>query len=123
MKQLACALFLACEIFAFEWKTLEEAKALQAKTHMPIMIDVVRTNCHYCTDMERDVFEDKAMSAWLEKRFISVKINLDKEPLPFSVKVSMTPTFLFLNEKGEIIKSIPGSWSIEDFQSLTKGIK
>ncbi len=73
--------------------------------------------------MEKAVFEDKEMSAWLEKKFIPVKINLDNEKLPLGLTTSFTPTFYFVDENHNILKKIPGSWNIEDFKDLTRNIK
>ncbi len=87
------------------------------------MIDVIRTDCHYCEDMQKQVFSNTAMSNWLEKRFIPVQLNLDHDKLPLGLKVHFTPTFFFVNTKGEVVKKIPGAWNIEDFKDLTKGIK
>jgi len=108
---------------ALEWKSYEEALKIQKQNNKPIMIDVVRTHCHYCSDMQRNVFDNEAMSLWLEERFIPVKLNLDSQKLPLGLQVSFTPSFFFVNAQGEIIKKIPGAWNIEDFQSMTKDLK
>jgi thioredoxin-related protein len=110
-------------LFAFEWKTYQSAQIEQQKTNKLIMIDVVRTGCHYCTDMEKDVFEDKEMAEWIENRFISVKMNLDDDELPLDLKVSITPTFFFIDKNEKVVKKVPGSWNIEDFKSLTEKLK
>ena len=87
------------------------------------MIDVVRTDCHYCEDMQKEVLENPEMSKYLNKRFISVKMDLDKQKLPLGMKVDFTPTFFFIDANNVIIKKIPGSWNIADFTDLTKNIK
>jgi len=110
-------------LFGVEFHSYEEALKLQEKTKKIIMIDVIRTGCHYCEDMEKKVFQNRVMAEWLDKRFIAVKMNLDKEELPLGIKVDFTPTFYFLNSEKAIVKKIPGSWSIEDFKDLTKDIK
>ena len=110
-------------LFAVEFHAYEDALKLQKKSNKIIMIDVVRTGCHYCEDMDKKVFQNAAMSRWLDERFISVKMNLDKEKLPLGIKVNFTPTFYFINRNSKIVKTIPGSWNIEDFKDLTKGIK
>lgn len=115
--------FSISALLAVEFHSYEDALKMQKKSKKIIMIDVVRTGCHYCEDMDRDVFKDKEMSKWLEERFIAVKINLDDEELPLGMKVSFTPTFYFLDADKKILKTIPGSWNIEDFKDLTKGIK
>ena len=110
-------------LFAVEFYSFEDALKLQKKSNKIIMIDVVRTGCHYCEDMDKKVFQNAAMSRWLDERFISVKMNLDKEKLPLGIKVNFTPTFYFINRDNKIVKTIPGSWNIEDFKDLTKDIK
>ena len=119
---LSLVLSMSC-VMALEFHSFEEAQALQKKSGKIIMIDIIRTNCHYCEDMQKDVFDNKEMSKWLEKRFIPVQINLDKDKMPIDVKVHFTPMFYFLDKEKKIIKKIPGAWNIEDFKDLTKGIK
>lgn len=108
---------------AVEWRTYDAALIEQKRSHKPLMLDVVRTNCHYCINMEKTVFDDKEMSEWIEKRFIPVKINMDTTKPPLGLSVTFTPTFYFVDEKNTILKKIPGSWNIEDFKDLTRKIK
>jgi thioredoxin-related protein len=123
MKTFLMACLFILNLHAIEWKSYEEAKALQKQNNKLIMLDVVRTNCRYCEDMERDVFNDGAMGAWIEERFIPVKLNLDRDTLPLGLKVSFTPSFFFIDKQNVIKKKIPGAWNIEDFQSMTKELK
>jgi len=110
-------------LFALEFHTYKEALKIQKRNGKIIMIDVVRSDCHYCKDMQREVFDNKEMSVWLDKRFIPVKLNLDYDELPLGLHVYFTPTFFFVDSDQQIIKKIPGSWNIEDFKDLTKNIK
>lgn len=119
---LVLLLTLSCAS-AVEFHSYEDALKLQEKSSKIIMIDVVRSGCHYCEDMDKEVLQNAAMAKWLQERFIVVKMNLDKEKLPLGIKVDFTPTFYFVNAEEKIIKKIPGSWNIEDFKDLTKGIK
>lgn len=110
-------------LYALEWKTYEEALEIQKKSQKLIMIDVVRDNCHFCSDMQRDVFDNKEMSIWLESRFIPVKLNVDHDTIPLGIEVHFTPSFYFIDTTSTIKKKIPGAWNIEDFQSMTKDLK
>jgi thioredoxin-related protein len=110
-------------VYGLEWKSYEEALELQKQNKKIIMIDVVRTNCHYCETMEKDVFDDKVMGKWIEERFIPVKLNLDTDALPLGLQVSFTPSFFFIDINEDIKKKIPGAWNSEDFQSMTKDLK
>ncbi|QOY54867.1 DUF255 domain-containing protein [Candidatus Sulfurimonas marisnigri] len=116
-------LFCFFNLSALEWHTYKDALKLQEKSSKVIMIDVIRTECQYCIKMDKNVFYNEEMSQWLEERFIPVKINLDNEEMPLDVEVKMTPTFYFLDKNNNIVKTIPGSWNIEDFKDLTKNIK
>jgi len=124
MKNILFGLFLCTlSLPALEWLSFEKGIELQKDTKKIMMIDVVRTDCHFCTDMEKKVFDDPQMAQWIKERFVPVKVNLDKEKIPFGIKTNFTPSFFFVNSNGDIVKKIPGSWNIEDFKSLTKGIK
>lgn len=102
------------------WHTgMQEAKA----TGKIIMVDVVRSDCHYCKEMDVAVFQDSAMAAEIEKDFIPVKINLSEEGLPLGLEVSMTPTFFFISKEGVLLKKVPGSWNQTDFRSFLDGVK
>ncbi len=122
-KLVTILLITFTSLFSLEYHTYQDALKLQKTNHKPIMIDVIRDDCHYCIDMENNVLNDPQMSKYLTKKFIPVKINLDKEKLPLDLEVYFTPTFFFVNSKQEIIKKIPGSWNIKDFTDLTKNIK
>lgn len=117
-KIILCLLLVSAWLEALEWKSYEEALKIQKQNGKLIMIDVMRVNCHYCINMERDVMQDDETSVWIENNFIPVKINIDNDVMPLGIKVSFTPSFYFINEKSEIVKKIPGAWSKEDFKSL-----
>ena len=124
MNRIVLALLMVVlSLSAFELKTYESALAQQKKTNKLIMIEVVREGCHYCEDMDRDVFANKEMSGWIAKRFIPIKISLNKQDLPLGLKVTFTPTFYFVDKNQKIVKKIPGAWNMEDFKSLTQKIQ
>lgn len=124
MNRLVLIFALSClSLWGVEFHSYEDALKLQQKSKKIIMIDVVRTDCHYCEDMQKEVLENPEMSKYLNKRFISVKMDLDKQKLPLGMKVDFTPTFFFIDANNVIIKKIPGSWNIADFTDLTKNIK
>ncbi|MCK9455254.1 MAG: DUF255 domain-containing protein [Sulfurimonas sp.] len=116
-------IFSSVALFGVDWLSYEDALGLQQKNSKIIMIDIVRTNCRYCIKMDRDVFDDKEMSTWVEERFIPVKLNLDIHEIPLGINVMITPSFYFVDKNQKIIKMIPGSWSSDDFKELTKKIK
>jgi len=110
-------------LYGLEFHSYEEALQLQKSNHKVIMIDVMRSDCHYCIKMKKEVFDNPEMSAWIENRFIPVELNLDFDDLPFNLEVYFTPTFFFVDTNHKIVKKIPGSWNIQDFKDLTENIK
>ena len=106
-----------------QWRSWEAGAAEAQRTGKIIMIDAVRDHCHYCSDMERAVFDDAEMVAYIEARFVPVKVNLSAESMPLGLTVPMTPSFYFLTPSGEVVKTVPGSWNREDFTSFLEGIK
>lgn len=120
---LAATLFSSLFAEGVQWRSwdagMKEAKA----NGKIIMIDAVRTGCHYCTEMDETLFKDEAMAAYIEKRFVPVKINLAEEDLPLGLNVSMTPTFFFITKESALLKKVPGSWNQEDFRFFLDGVK
>jgi len=110
-------------LYALDFHSYEEGLELQKKNNKIIMIDVMRSDCHYCKDMDKKVFENKEMAKWIEKRFIPVRLNLDFDKLPLGLNVYFTPTFFFIDKNHKIVKKVPGSWGIQDFKDLTENIK
>lgn len=124
LSKVFISIFLSCiSLYGVDWLTYDEARLLQEKNHKIIMIDAVRSSCHYCSDMDAEVFEDAQMMQYLEARFILVKVNLDNDSMPLSINPAFTPSFSFIDKHEKIIKTINGAWNIEDFKFLTKDIK
>jgi len=104
------------------WRSWESALDEAKRTNKMIMMDVIRDNCRFCIKMDKNVFADEKMAAYLEKNFIPVKINLSHRELPMGIKVEMTPTFFFFTADQKMIKKIVGSWNQQDFYEFTDKI-
>ena len=85
-----------------------------------ILIKLTREHCHFCKQMEREVFADDEVIRTINKDFTVVKIDIGKEELPLGLKKGMTPTFIFVNKNEEIMAKIPGAWTKKDFLSILK---
>jgi thioredoxin-related protein len=124
MNKILALCIAAVALFAegVEWRTWETGLAEAETSGKVIMIDVVRNNCHYCVDMDREVFSDAIMADYIEARFVPVKVNLSHDAMPLALEVPMTPSFYFVTSGKEVVKMIPGSWNQEDFKSLLEGV-
>lgn len=106
-----------------QWRSWDAALEEAAVTQKIIMVDAVKDDCRFCTRMDENVFEDVQMAAYLEKRFIPVKINLSHSTMPMGIRVQVTPTFFFFTADKKLIKTIQGSWNQEDFTDLLDNIR
>ncbi|HYJ60212.1 MAG TPA: thioredoxin domain-containing protein [Actinomycetota bacterium] len=58
----------------------DEAFALARTSDRPIFLSVGYAACHWCHVMERESFEDEATAAFLNERFISIKVDREERP-------------------------------------------
>ena len=123
MNKIVLIMLSVISVWGLEFHSYDEAIKLQKKTGKVIMIDVMRTGCHYCQKMNKTVLQEKEMTRFLEKYFISVRLNLDHDKLLEGMHIDFTPTFYFIDKTGKIIKRLPGSWTSEDFKFILKKIK
>ena len=122
-----------CSILVFAWATeFSEEKLWQKwdkslletskKRGDLILLKVVKDNCHYCRDMEKNVFKEASMHALVKDNFVPVSVNISHESMPLGLKPSMTPSFYFINSEKKVVKQIVGSWSRDDFNSFVHNI-
>jgi uncharacterized protein len=58
----------------------DEAFDLAAELDKPVFLSVGYSACHWCHVMERESFEDEAISAELNNHFVSVKVDREERP-------------------------------------------
>jgi thioredoxin-related protein len=99
-------------------------KALQKaqNEHKIMMIKATSEHCHYCKKMDREVMVDDQVKQALAKDFIPVEVDISKESLPLGLNADMTPTFFFIDEKENVLKTIPGAWDVNDFLEILREI-
>jgi thioredoxin-related protein len=117
-------LFLSL-LFAKDLKYLPFNSALEIakKDKKIIMLKLTAQNCHFCKKMDREVMVDSEVINALDKDFVSVSLDVNRDKLPLGLKKGMTPTFAFVNSSGELFSVIQGAWHKEDFLDLLKYIK
>ncbi|MFH5831775.1 thioredoxin family protein [Halalkalibaculum sp. DA3122] len=113
------------------WYSLEEAQELAKSGDKKVMIYMEASWCGYCKKMEREVFPQKAVQDSLHKYYYPVRLDVEsKDRVTYngtemserefagSIRVSGTPTFLFINGQGEILGKQPGFIPVDTFKSL-----
>jgi len=108
---------------AIHYFKYEKALQLAQKENKILMIKLTAEHCQYCKKMDREVFTKKEVISTLNKNFIAIEIDVDKDSIPLNIKRTMTPTFIFVNKNQKIISKIPGSWNKKDFLDILKSVK
>ncbi len=123
-KLLLLSLFITLLIASkIEWQNYEKALKIAKSENKIIMIEAMSPKCHYCIEMEKDVLNNKYVLKRLKKYFIPVKWNINNKNLPINIDVYLTPTFIFVDKNGKILKKIPGAWKKEDFLMILNEIR
>ena len=62
----------------WEWEpaAFEEAR----RRHVPVLLSIGYAACHWCHVMAHESFEDEATAAYLNERFVSIKVDREERP-------------------------------------------
>jgi uncharacterized protein len=91
------------------WEWSEEAFAEARRRDVPVFLSIGYSACHWCHVMAHESFEDDAVAALMNERFVSIKVDREERPDVDSVymqaTVSMTghggwPMSVFLDHEG-----------------------
>ena len=62
------------------WPWCPEAFAEARRRDVPVLLSVGYAACHWCHVMAHESFEDEAVAAVLNERFVSVKVDREERP-------------------------------------------
>lgn len=104
---------------ASDWKSL---LAQAKKENKMVFVDAYFVGCHPCKQMDDEVFPLPAVIKQMKDNFVSVKIDFLKEDLgkELQLKYMVTgfPTFLLLNNDGQLVTKFGGYKEADEFQGL-----
>ena len=107
-----------------KWYSYDEGIKLGKSQNKKIFINFYADWCGYCTKMDKTTFANPEVVAYLNKNFISIKINNDKEKnLSDQYRVRGLPSNWFLAENASKIQNYPGYLETERFLSILKNIQ
>jgi thioredoxin-related protein len=115
-----------------EWEPgLEEAR----KEDRPVLVDVYTEWCGWCKRMDRDVYSRPEVRAYLDRNFVTVKLDaaaskpgryegrlFTSRSLAARFGVTGYPTTVFLRPGGEYITRVPGYVPAERFLQVLRYI-
>ncbi|WP_142453340.1 thioredoxin family protein [Gracilimonas mengyeensis] len=105
----------------FDWYSLEEAQRLAAENDKKVLVYAEAVWCTYCQRVRKEVFPQQEVEEVTEQYFYPVLVDIEsQDTLTFrgeemtqaefsrAMRVTGTPTFIFIDSEGEIIAGQPG---------------
>ena len=86
-----------------------------------IFIKVRSTTCKYCDELDAVIAEKDKVKKLLNRYFEVVKVNTDYEELPIDVRISSTPTLIFMQpNSSEPLMHLTGIRALGEFFGILK---
>lgn len=118
LTQVQGAHFAFAQDFSYQrqWKSaFEQAK----KKQKPLMVLFVTKTCPWCKKLENQVLSKPKINDFLQKNFILVLLDKDRDAFPEYLEVQVVPTIYFVDpKKGKDFGAIIGYKNKKEFFDL-----
>jgi thioredoxin-related protein len=125
-----------------KWYSFEEAYKLSKKKPKRMMVDVYTEWCGWCKKMDAETFTDPVIVKYVNAHFYAVKLDAERKDTVVIDGVKMVnpnpgnkrsthqlanellhgsmsyPSYVFLNEEGKYIVTIPGYHKAREFEAM-----
>jgi len=92
-----------------KWYSFEEGMAAGKKMKKKVFLHFYTDSCTYCKKMKREVFNQPPVVSVLNRDFVSIKVNSEKEKkIASRYHVRPVPDTRFISEKGKEVSRLPG---------------
>ncbi len=118
--------FISFANIDFKNLSINQAIDLAQKENKKVFIDFYSTACPPCKIMEKDVFTDSAVSAYINEHFIAVRSNaasIEGKLEKYEYKISAYPTLLFLSPEGKELTRLIGGRNKDIFLAEIQAIE
>ena len=108
--------------FEPEGTTLEQAAAKAKAEKKLIFLDCFTQWCGPCKKMSRDVFPQETVGAFMNPRYINIKIDMESAygaPLAKKLQITAYPTFVIFNADAQEISRFLGYHAVDAFLEVT----
>lgn len=125
----------ASDKIELKWKKYDVGLAEAKKAKKKIIVDVYTDWCKWCKKLDKEVYANDSIAAYLENQYILVKVNgesstkikykekqLSEMQLTQLFKVTGFPAIIFLDSTGEVIDRISGYVTPDRFLPIVKYI-
>ncbi|MEW6266704.1 MAG: thioredoxin fold domain-containing protein [Thermodesulfobacteriota bacterium] len=107
-----------------QWTPYTKGLELAREQGKNVMINFYSDDCKFCRKMDAETFQDQAVSEFLDRHFVSIKVNTSKaRDLSAAYYVRGLPTIWFLEAGGEKIAPLPGYVPAPIFLALLKFVR
>ncbi len=104
-------------------KSLKAAQKLALQQDKPMMVVFGASWCTYCHKLDRETFADKRIATFIEREFIPVHLDFDKEPkIAKILEVERLPCTVFLTPQADLLLRSEGFANAKDFQSTLSSV-
>ncbi len=119
---IACTIALLASELQFEHnfnKALQKAE----KQNKEVMMMYSATWCPECNYMKEVVFKDNEVTQYIQKHFIVLSLDIQKDKLPKGFNYIGIPTFFFINKDAKEKNKIIGGSKANIFLQKLKALK
>ncbi len=107
-----------------EWnKSFEAAKSKAEKENKIIYAVITSETCRWCRKLENETLKKKKVIENLNRKYAAVALTRGKDKYPPCLKAPMVPMSYFLTPEGNVLYSVPGFWSEEDYLSMMDDVE
>ncbi len=100
-------------------KALQKAK----EQNKEVMMMYSAVWCPECNYMEEVVFKNKKVSTYMEKNFVVLLLDIQKDTLPNGFEYPGIPVFFFIDENSKEKNKIIGGSKVNVFLQKLKAVK
>ena len=108
---------------SLKWHSFEEGMALGKTQGKVVFVFFWADWCTYCHTMDRETFHNQSVVDLLEKNFIAVKVDSDREQkLSNLFKIRGLPDNWFFSKNGSVLGHRPGYIPADTFIKILRSI-